>query len=268
MQTLETRLEQLERGLAEARRELAQARRRARVFGGLALFVVLSAIGLSAMPSAKAQGQGEENGLAHRMTIVETKVATLQTVVNNHTTWIGALQTQVNSQGNQTASLEDLLIHFSRNGNDVFITGANLHIVNGQGSTETTNGVGNLIVGYNELRGGGNDRSGSHNIVAGRENNFSRFGGLVVGYRNEISGNFSSVSGGEFNTASAQFASVSGGAGNTANGDASSVSGGAGNITTGDISSVSGGVNVGQITAYGWSAGAYGNPVSGRFSSP
>jgi hypothetical protein len=63
----------------------------------------------------------------------------------------------------RVAALERLLKHFSRKGNDVTLTGANLHIVNGLGSTDCEdeqfepipdcpNGLGNLIVGYNELR--------------------------------------------------------------------------------------------------------------------
>jgi len=32
-------------------------------------------------------------------------------------------------------------------------TGVNVQIVNGEGSTETANGLGNLIIGYNEERG-------------------------------------------------------------------------------------------------------------------
>jgi hypothetical protein len=36
------------------------------------------------------------------------------------------------------AALEDLLKHFSREKDDIFITGANLHIVNGLDATTTT----------------------------------------------------------------------------------------------------------------------------------
>jgi hypothetical protein len=76
------------------------------------------------------------------------------------------------------AALEDLLKHFSCEGNDVFITGANLHLVNGLDGTETTNGLGNLIVGYNETRfEEENIRTGSHNVVVGLQHNFSSFGG-------------------------------------------------------------------------------------------
>ena len=93
----------------------------------------------------------------------------------------------------RVAALEQLLKHVSREKNEIFITGANLHIVNGLGSTncgpefepipDCPNGLGDLIVGYNELR---NDpespdvRTGSHNAVVGQSHNFSRFGGLVV----------------------------------------------------------------------------------------
>jgi hypothetical protein len=48
------------------------------------------------------------------------------------------------------AALEYKLQYVSGGPNEVVITGANLRIVNGLGDTETTNGLGNLIVGYNE----------------------------------------------------------------------------------------------------------------------
>jgi hypothetical protein len=142
-------------------------------------------------------------------------------------------------------ALEDKLaaMAFDAEANEVVITGANLRIVNGLGATDTTNGVGNLIVGYNELRAGGapNDRSGSHNVIVGRFDNFSSFGGLVVGEINEISG---------------QFASVSGGNQNTASGEDSVVSGGRRNSASGLVSSVSGGLNRTAPGEFDWAAGA------------
>ena len=83
-------------------------------------------------------------------------------------------------------------------------TGVNVQVVNGLGATNgnpddpnslgregepptTTNGVGNLIVGYQEFRGRSDDRTGSHNIVGGFRQNYSSFGGLVVGRKNTIS---------------------------------------------------------------------------------
>jgi hypothetical protein len=139
---------------------------------------------------------------------------------------------------------------------EIVITRANLRIVNGLGTTETTNGLGNLIVGYNELRKDPtlppNLRTGSHNVVVGKELNFSSFGGLVVGLINEISGTFASVSGGQQNTATGRFASISGGLFNRASGAFASVSGGNDNTASGFTSSVSGGI---------------GNTASGSFAS-
>src|SRR5262249_61270570 len=116
-------------------------------------------------------------------------------------------------------------------------------------------GSGNLIVGYNELRFSDNVRTGSHNVVMVIRNNFSSYGGVVVGDLKEMSGEFCPVSGGTSNTASGELASVSGGFANTASGlaswvsgfvntasgGASSVSGGQFNTASGDLASVSGG---------------------------
>jgi hypothetical protein len=145
----------------------------------------------------------------------------------------------------RVAELEYKLEYVSGGSNEVVITGANLRIVNGLGNTETTNGLGNLIVGYNELRLGNDPRpdarTGSHNVVVGIQHNFSSFGGLVVGQRSEISGAFSSVSGGVSNIASGLWASVSGGANNTASNVFSWVSGGTFNTASANGASVSGG---------------------------
>jgi hypothetical protein len=152
----------------------------------------------------------------------------------------------------RVAALEDVLTHFSRKGNEVFITGANLHLVNGLGRTDCTdaegspipdcpNGLGNLIVGYNEPRDpvfGENIRTGSHNVVVGPGHNFSRVGGLVAGELNEISGDFASVLGGDFNSATNRQSTVIGGSGNAASGLQSVVCGGENNKTSGTFAVV------------------------------
>jgi hypothetical protein len=68
------------------------------------------------------------------------------------------------------AALEYKLQYITGGFNEVVISGANLRIVNGLGTTDTVNGLGNLIVGYNELRNEPSSpdvRTGSHNIVGG-----------------------------------------------------------------------------------------------------
>ena len=110
------------------------------------------------------------------------------------------------------------------------ISGINVRIHNGSGTTAgAPDGLGNLIIGYNELRGKGNDdRTGSHNLVLGSEQNFASHGGILAGRRNAIASTapHSSVSGGLRNVASGAYASISGGYGNTASGYAASMSGG------------------------------------------
>ena len=164
----------------------------------------------------------------------------------------GKAQYEDKGLAQRVKDLEYKLLYVTGGDNEVVITGANLRIVNGLGATDTTNGLGNLIVGYNELRQGNpncptgfpciDTRTGSHNMVVGTQHNFSSFGGLVVGFVNELRGEYASVSGGRQSVASGNFSSVSGGFGNAANGDSSSVSGGSGNLANGNFSSVSGGV--------------------------
>lgn len=169
--------------------------------------------------------------------------------------------------------MENLLAHFSRDGTEITITGANLHVVNGQGQTNSYNGLGNVIIGYNELRTGAdnenpaNDRSGSHMLVVGAGNNYTRFGGIVAGIQNTAGGEYASVTGGAQNTASGEKSSVSGGYQSTASGLHASVSGGWGSHATGDTSSVSGGR--GNTASSHWSSvcGGKENTASGWNSS-
>jgi hypothetical protein len=164
--------------------------------------------------------------------------------------------TSVSALENRVAQLETLLQNVMREGDDIKFKGVNVHILNGEGSTFEANGLGNLIVGYNEPRPTGTARSGSHNIVVGAYNEYSSYGGLVAGYWNTISEGFATVSGGYSNTASGRYSSVSGGAGNnalailssvsggfqnTSRAWAASISGGAGNSASGSNSSISGG---------------------------
>jgi len=170
-----------------------------------------------------------------------------------------AADTQPGAMADRMATLEKKLsaVAFDDAANEVVIAGANLRIVNNLGATALTNGLGNLIVGYNEARlpGDGPDmRTGSHNVVVGERHNFTSYGGLVVGNFNEISGAGSAVIG-QANTASGTGAAVTGGQNNTASGHAAAVSGGQHNTAFGDFSSVSGGNNRAAIGTDDWVAG-------------
>jgi hypothetical protein len=135
---------------------------------------------------------------------------------------------------NRIAALEAKLAKVTTDGNNIYITGANLHVRNASGSTYgSVDSLGNIIIGYNETRGGAADnRSGSHNLVLGMRNNYSSFGGIVLGHFNSISADHASITGGESNTASARFATITGGTANTASHLGSTVIGGLGNSTS------------------------------------
>ena len=69
----------------------------------------------------------------------------------------------------------------------VLISGANLQVVSGEGATDATvNGLGNVIVGYDENTS--DDKSGSHNLVVGYGHTYSSYGGFVAGQDNSITG--------------------------------------------------------------------------------
>ena len=118
---------------------------------------------------------------------------------------IGQLQATVEAQ---QAYITQLQHYISISEETVLISGANLQVVSGEGATDATvNGLGNIIVGYDENTS--DDKSGSHNLVVGYGHTYSSFGGFVAGQDNSITGNYTSISGGANNTASGYQSSVS-----------------------------------------------------------
>lgn len=208
-----------------------------------------------------------------RISALESALATLQATVANQASTIGVLQsdlTAVNTNiGNMNSSLSTVLNSdimdldayltvTTVGGSKATLSGINLQIVNGLGSTDTINGLGNLIIGYDEVQssfylqrcsyGTYSDptscvnaghtwslshKSGSHYLVLGSENNYLQYGGLVAGFQNFVTNRYSSVTGGNGNTANGSESSVSGGRQNTASAYGSTVLGwtGVGAIT-------------------------------------
>jgi hypothetical protein len=218
--------------------------------------------GVTNVPTGFADGVDND-------TLSGLNCATDQVALWSGSVWV--CSDQVKNLEARVAALENLLQHFSRNGNDITISGANLRVVNGTGSTDgTPNGLGNVIIGYNEGRTGSqivNLRTGSHMLVVGKEHNYSSFGGIVVGYHNDTRGNYASVSGGSFNIASGLGSSVSGGLSNVASGLSSSVSGGSNNTASGSDASVSGGNSNTASGPWASVSGGNGNTAIGSNSS-
>lgn len=120
----------------------------------------------------------------------------------------------------------------------VLFSGANLQIVNGLDSTDApVNGLGNLIVGYNEEAIFNSDsaslfeRTGSHNIIVGPRHTYQSYGGIVAGRSNNILAPHASVLNGFNNIAEAEFSAIVSGMYNATYGKNSAVVGGALNIT-------------------------------------
>lgn len=133
-------------------------------------------------------------------------------------------------------------------------TGVNVQIVDGEGKTRSVDGMGNLIIGYDE-HSGGREQTGSHNLVLGEQQEFTSWGGIVAGLENSITDQWASVVGGAFNIASNFSSSVTGGNGNTASGAESSVSAGELNVASGEFAFIGGG---GGNTASGEAASIFG----------
>jgi hypothetical protein len=182
------------------------------------------------------------------------------------------------------AQLDGLLAGVSRQGTTLRFDGVNVQVTNGTGATWVTNGLGNLIVGYNEDHttfacvpspaqcqyngdGAADVRTGSHNVIVGVDHTYSSYGGLVAAQNNAITARFATVTGGDDNTASGIASSVSGGRSNTASGLLASVAGGQGNEASGEVATVTGGrVNraEGQEASV---SGGQGNVASGQGAS-
>jgi len=149
--------------------------------------------------------------------------------------YVKRLEKRVAQMEKTIKRLSNLFQGVSRQKNELTFSGINIHVVNGTGSTEgKVNGLGNLVVGYNEPRTGGHvaEHTGSHNVIIGSMHNYSSFGGLVAGSTNTISGKYSSVSGGHWNTARGDYSSVSGGHLSSAKGKYSTVNGGLSSAAT------------------------------------
>ena len=166
-------------------------------------------------------------------------------------------------------------------------SGVNVQIVNGEGTTASTNGKGNLVIGYDEHA---NSESGSHDLILGEEAAFTSYGGIAAGQDNEVHAPFAVSIGGHRNVVSgegsaiiggccsqesgldstisggfenrirmAEDASISGGGENAISGGVGSISGGDQNEASGAYASISGGSRNLAAGAYSWIGGGKSN---------
>jgi uncharacterized coiled-coil protein SlyX len=210
--------------------------------------ILLTLIFLSPMIS---NGQSLEK----RVSKLEAKILAQQKQLEEAYNTISNLQAELNSLNADIGTFRKLKGYVRLvpgtmegvRGPNLIFEGVNVHIRNKRSSTTMVDGLGNLIIGYNEI---GDDaglfypppvRSGSHNLIVGSGHSYTSAGGFVAGYRNAIGNSFSAVTGGFLNVADGEYSTVSGGLLNIAGGEFSAVSGGMQNDTAGFASSVAGG---------------------------
>ena len=222
-------------------------------------------VGFTAGTPAKA---AEVNG---NFTAVKTAVDDNQTQITALAARVAALESKLTN----LAALNTYLSLQTVNGQPtVRVSGANLQVVNGTGTTESVNGVGNLIVGYDESSGSftrtgvlyevsGASKAGSHNLVVGSAHAYSSYGGLLAGWGNSVDGFYSAVTGGVLNSASGSYASISGGARNAASAVFASVTGGRDNTAFDSYSVVTGGLLNSATGSYSVVSGGERNTASG-----
>lgn len=233
------------------------------------------------------------NTLEANVSTLNTNVETVNNNVTNLTTVIGATDNDGLRKIAKANKLKLRPVTYDFSEQNWKITGVNVQIVNGSGTTDgNPDGTGNLIIGYNEVRdyntisictkpqynnkvdceshGGvwGRDfRTGSHNLIVGTQNNYISYGGIVAGMENNIFSAYATVSGGRWNTASGKYSSVSGGYDNTASNRYSSVSGGEENTASGEYSSILGGYYNTASGERSTVSGGWWNTASGDFAS-
>lgn len=212
--------------------------------------------------------------IAESQTTLDNRVTTLSSNITN-------LQTNVSNINNNTVLQLDKLLTYgvdSKGYPIALFSGVNLQVVNGDISN-ATNGLGNIIIGYNFDRTAGGEicslggltdltsctnaggtwaishKTGSHNFVGGPNNSYSSYHGMVLGFNNAINNAYANVTGGSENIASAFGSTVTSGYANIASGTFSSAAGGSNNKAIGPTSNVSGGY---QNTASGASSSILG----------
>jgi len=153
---------------------------------------------------------GNLNSVANTLTATEARVTGLEadlgvveTTIAAHETQITDLETDVTAHEGQLVALEEKTASMTATATDVYFTGVNVNVRSGSGSTiGTVNGRGNLVIGYGEPRTTGALQTGSHNLIMGFHNNYTRYAGIVGGNNNSITGNYASVLSGSLNEAS------------------------------------------------------------------
>jgi hypothetical protein len=165
----------------------------------------------------------EVTNLRNALAEMAKNEAALLLVINNR---LNTLETSPPSSGSTNPALTELAKYVKvepgtingLTGPHVIFHHANVHVESGTAPTAVP-GLGNLIVGYNEMPTiQGWSRAGSHNLIVGPSHSFSSTAGAVFGISNVISAEHATILGGNQNRAGGASSSILGGFGLVVNG--------------------------------------------------
>jgi hypothetical protein len=269
--TLAAQNEALQAELAVVRADLDQ-KLTADDLGGYATetWVVDQGYGLAADIATLATNTADLTQLETDVTALEADVAVIASDYLMAVDLSGyATESWVGAQGYSTIDGIEGLADYLRvdtTTDEVVFEGANVFVQSGSGTTDgAVNGLGNLFVGYNETSTGPS-QSGSHNLIVGRENEFTSYGGLVVGWQNSIQSQHASVLGGSSNEAAGDYSVVVGGVLGGATGAWSLVAGGSAGTASGGSAAVLGGEAGAASGSRSVVVGGFSGEASGSYS--
>ena len=167
--------------------------------------------------------RAEVAALKDALATMASNEAALLLVINNR---LSTLETSPPSGGTTNPALTELAKYVKVDpgtingltGPHVIFHHANVHVESGAAPTALP-GLGNLIVGYNEMpTAQGWSRAGSHNLIVGPSHSYAATSGAVFGISNTIAAEHATILGGNQNRAGGASSSILGGFGLVVNG--------------------------------------------------
>ncbi len=144
------------------------------------------------LPAVEARVAALESALDAALARVDQLQADLDAEVAARQAADANLQAQIDVLGSvdigslesRIGSVEEVLtcVTYDVITRDLIFVGCNVHVRDGSGLTQSTSGLGNLIVGYNADPAGLLDRFGSHNLILGDQQAYTGFGQLLTYY--------------------------------------------------------------------------------------
>lgn len=149
-----------------------------------------SMLGLMAVPTlltsaSLAASACDNDGGSAEVTQLKNELDALAQRVEQAEEALAAQEAELAEKNAELTELKRLTAAMDVNEDGVRFVGVNVYVQNGEGLTNASpNGVGNLIVGYDE--GVERAKSGSHNLILGWDNGYQGVGGIVSGTDNVV----------------------------------------------------------------------------------